>query len=945
MGIRRLVATGTIAALVVSGGVVESAAAAATHIQRQLFTIGIDPTGAITSVNQVNYRSDGSKSQSQLPPTSVSSSLPVSLQFSYIYRGRTGTNLSDLRGKRGAVEIDVTVKNATQEQYEWTDQTNGNSYTALNSEPVTVLLSATVPQHSFASLGAPPSGTTPQSATSAGVIGVSSSGAPLVQWGSILAPPVLSGTSTFRLRETTQHFTLPTFTLVANPGIVTDASLSAFFSQNTTQSIDGKLIAQNNVTLTLLDKLIAETSLASQTVQVVHNLLGGPAKEYTSTAAKNLRLDGQTIASFLAGLNTSFGKQLSSIQGDLKTQATELDTQLGSVKSDVDCVVSGSNCPTAQVRVPSVQQIPRDGTDACSQTSTVGTQRSVIALINAFADAAIAATTATKNCVAGIRVETQATYAELQAELAQTNSAYADVETALETATVDATTEWSSSGWTGVAQLDLKNVAQGVDALQSSIASTSAPTPSSAGSALQTVVGDLETLQTSSGNVASWTSSATTDFTSLDGAVASAQSLLSSTQLDLATLSTAVGAVQAAVAAEYNADGVSGNSQQMVATIANVVQSVCASDVQTALATASSTADTLSTELTGYSCADELANPAPPPLAGSLAAMASSNVADWQAISEANIGSALSSISSDVSSMTSAFSTIGTALTTISQDLTTLQGAVAVAGTGVTTANADATIAESALLDQVDALEGAAATLCSGTCWDAGSGSISSASNGAVATLATDLTHYFDEVNVADSGQVASSVETLKRKVDDSSSALKPTSGAIDVALSNLINSSEVTGQHFGTATTSGENNLQDLQSALETEITQATNGLNSDASTEIASLGMQASAAQTQLNKEKHNLQRQFLEVLKVLGFTANLTRTGGGLANVLNSGATSSGEALSQLSQTSSQSSASSVRDSLTTVALQLQLEELRRGLARVSTSPQQIYVFQVR
>ena len=952
MKIRRMVAVGSgTASLLLSSVVVTTIASAAVHTKQQIFTISLSANGAITSVNQANYQSDGTKNESALAPKSVAGKLPVSMQLSYVYRGKTGTNLSHIQGKSGAVEIDVTVRNMTQRQTIWTEPANsygstGRSYPSIVAEPITVLLSASVPQHSFGTLTAPPSGISAQSSSAAGVIGATSDGQPLVQWGSILAPPVLGGTSTFRLRETTQSFKLPTFTLVANPGIVTDASLGGVLSQASPQSIDQRLLAQNAHTYQLLQKLMNNTNSAADVVRAVHDLLHGRATEQTKFAAASLLTSDATISGLITKLNTNLKRQQDVVAQVFGTQAADLKAQLATSQHNVDCLISGSGCQSPRIRIAH-QRSPRgSGLAACTFVTNIGSQSSIISLINAFATSAIAEADATSTCAGRIQQQTTDLYNALENDFASSSSAFSDVSAALSTTVADAAAIWSPTGWTGIAQTDLASIAQAIDALAGDVQSTTALSPSSSpGATQQTVAADLQSLTSLHGGASTATSTVAADLSVIGAAVSAAQSSLTSAESDLATLKSSIDAAGAAVSTEYNSDGTSGNSQHLASSLETLVQQICAADVQSALAETSSTADALSISLTGHDCAVATQTSPPPPTLGSLEAMALTNVSDWKTVSDANLSAALQAVSQDVAGLDTGLSSMSAALTSTETDVVTLQAAMTNLGAGVSTTTSDEALAATALLAQVTTLQNDATALCSGTCWDSVSGTVSSSSLGSVPKLTSDLQHYFVDINSADTQRIGNSLSALKTTALSEIAGLAPTTGTLDQALSNLMNSSNGSDQAFTGAQSQGDANAQAIQQGFDSTTNTLTNHLDRTTTQVIAELGSVVTIAQRELSGEKVSLDQQFKKVLKLLGFQPNMKPTGSGLLKVLNFGTVQASAAEAKLLATASSSSASSQQNHRSQVGLQMQLSELQQGLAQVSQNPQQIYVFELR
>ena len=144
-----------------------------------------------------------------LDPVEHADELPVRVTTGYVHDGKVGTDLADLDGVDGLVEVDVTVQNTTlrPERFRYDAAGVARDGYALVGTPLTVVASATLPKGSLARLRRPRAGTTELHTTN-GVISRQGD-ATTVQWASLLAPPRLSASTTFTFVEQAKDFRMP----------------------------------------------------------------------------------------------------------------------------------------------------------------------------------------------------------------------------------------------------------------------------------------------------------------------------------------------------------------------------------------------------------------------------------------------------------------------------------------------------------------------------------------------------------------------------------------------------------------------------------------------------------------------------------------------------------------------------------------------------------------
>jgi trimeric autotransporter adhesin len=259
----------------------------------QAVDVRLGSDGAVERVrtSTISRSPGGSTTETRdLDPTDPASSLPVRVTVGWVHEGRSGTDLADLRGVDGRVEIDITVQNLTVRPERFAYDVAGepkDSY-ALVGAPLTVVASATLPEGSYERVRTVAPGVA--SATN-GVV-ARGEGRTTVQWASLLAPPRLAASTTFRLVEDAEDFTLPSLSLSVQPGLATDASVSrllgdAFGGSEALITVENStigLIADINATLAgVSDDLLA--------IQDVLNRNAGALGESATAAIDDTRAD------------------------------------------------------------------------------------------------------------------------------------------------------------------------------------------------------------------------------------------------------------------------------------------------------------------------------------------------------------------------------------------------------------------------------------------------------------------------------------------------------------------------------------------------------------------------------------------------------------------------------------------------------------------------------
>ncbi|WP_143030343.1 hypothetical protein [Blastococcus aurantiacus] len=305
----------------------------------QAVTVELGTDGGVTTLTSalVSRDEDGDETTTKtrkLDPAQHAGDLPVLITTSWRHDGRVGTDLADLEGVSGRVEINLTVQNTTvrPERFQYDAAGVARESYELVTTPLTVVASATMPADSAATLVRSQPGATEPGTTN----GVVSAGedATTVQWASLLAPPRLSPSTTFTLVQDATDFELPELSLAVQPGLATDTSVARLVgdafggkaamigSENNTIG----LIANVNATLAqVTDSLLS----VQQTLTVNAGQVGAAATDALNRTASDVDAAAAAVIADLRALDDSVAGTVRSTNG----QATgALATAVQSVK-------------------------------------------------------------------------------------------------------------------------------------------------------------------------------------------------------------------------------------------------------------------------------------------------------------------------------------------------------------------------------------------------------------------------------------------------------------------------------------------------------------------------------------------------------------------------------------------------------------------------------------
>ena len=325
--VRRVLQT-TLAVTLVGGAVatLDSPAAAAPEKVLQSVAISLGADSSIQDVTSTTVRAGEGEALSSdsetFDPAAVAGDLPVRVLTSYRLGERTGTDLADIEGEAGRVVVDVTVQNVTARPEQLTYDFNGSQQrqNALVATPLTVVASADLGEDALGTV-VTDDDVDPDTVTN-GVLGRSEGRSADVQWAALLAPPRLGSSATFRLVQDTDSFTVPSFDLSVQPGLVTDPSvqqlLEAAFSEDPSSTL--KL---ETSTIELVSNVNAILTTASGVLGQIQNELGSTAEVLGAKTITDLESSASLVSS-----------SLSSLAGDIDSLSSQMAGEMESASDD-----------------------------------------------------------------------------------------------------------------------------------------------------------------------------------------------------------------------------------------------------------------------------------------------------------------------------------------------------------------------------------------------------------------------------------------------------------------------------------------------------------------------------------------------------------------------------------------------------------------------------------
>ena len=364
----------------------------------QSVRVGLSPAAGVETIAgttiSVSATGDSSAADTSYDAAQVVGELPVRVSLQYRAGEKSGSDLTELQGHTGPVEIDLTLENLTVKprviEYDAAGQTR--SETALVGAPLTIAASTRL-------TGVPAGDVTAGSADGGtgtnGVLSSTEDGATVVQWATVLAPPRSGASTTLRLVADVKDFQVPAFDVAVQPGLNTDLSadgvLAGAFSSGT-----GSEMALQRRTIALVSDVNTVLTKAGSTITDVRRNLQLTSQTLGAKTAGELRDNSTALAATMVGLK----EQLKNLGADLEgaTKATQSTTasQLQQTVAAVDAMLGDTSA------VPTTAQINGDGCAAdVSKSEKAATVYSSVQTMASQLDAYAKVSAGCRDTVAG----------------------------------------------------------------------------------------------------------------------------------------------------------------------------------------------------------------------------------------------------------------------------------------------------------------------------------------------------------------------------------------------------------------------------------------------------------------------------------------------------------------------------------------------------------------
>jgi hypothetical protein len=303
--------------------------------------------GSITTISDTAISvgaDDSSSSVTEHEAAKAARDLPLRVTTQYTTAKKSGTDLADLAGYSGRVEIDLTVENLTVRSHNLTYDVAGASRTtpALVGAPFSIaastVLTGTAPNHVVTD-------TADAGTATDGVVSANGDGDAVVQWGRLLAPPTSGASSTLHLVADVEDFTAPSFDLAAQPGVSTDLSSTGVMNAAFGSEKDSELALQRR-TIDLISQVNEVLARAGGTItEVRSNLettsatLGVRTAERLEDSSTALASTMQSLSGQLGSLDSDLGATVSATQSTVLQQLQETTTSLDALLGDTSATV------------------------------------------------------------------------------------------------------------------------------------------------------------------------------------------------------------------------------------------------------------------------------------------------------------------------------------------------------------------------------------------------------------------------------------------------------------------------------------------------------------------------------------------------------------------------------------------------------------------------------
>ena len=334
----------------------------------------------------VSAAGDSSAADTTYDAAQVVGELPVRLSLQYRAGEKSGSDLTELQGHTGPVEIDLTLENLTVKprviDYDAAGQTRSD--TALVGAPLTIAASTKLAgvRADDVTAGSADGGTGTN-----GVLSSTEDGATVVQWATVLAPPRSGASTTLRLVAEVKDFQVPAFDVAVQPGLNTDLSADGVLAGAFSSGAGSEMGLQRR-TISLVSDVNTVLTKAGSTITEVRQNLQETSQTLGAKTAGELRDNSTALAATMVDLK----EQLKTLGADLEaaTKSTQSTTasQLKLTVAAVDAMLGDTSAVPATAPINGdgcTAEVPKSGKAATvySSIQTMASQLDAYAKVSA----------------------------------------------------------------------------------------------------------------------------------------------------------------------------------------------------------------------------------------------------------------------------------------------------------------------------------------------------------------------------------------------------------------------------------------------------------------------------------------------------------------------------------------------------------------------------------
>lgn len=356
----------------------------------QSVQVGLSPSAAVRTVKDtvIKVGPDGSSStaSTDYDTSEVAGDLPVRVSLRYHAGDRSGSDLDDLAGYSGPLQVDLTLENLTVRPQAVKYDVDGTSRAenALVGAPMTIAASTSLP-------GVQPDDVTPGSSDGTtgtnGVLSATADGTTQVQWATVLAPPRSGASTTLRLQADVKDLAVPSFDVAVQPGLTSDLSGDGVISDAFASGDDSQRQLQER-TIALVSDVNTVLTRAGSTITDVRENLEASAETLGVKTAGELRDNSKALAATMKSLKGELGSLREDLDSATEASGSQTVSQLEQTVSAVDSMLGDTSATAGGAAVKGQgcsAQVAKPGKSATVYSSllTMSSQLDAYATVNA----------------------------------------------------------------------------------------------------------------------------------------------------------------------------------------------------------------------------------------------------------------------------------------------------------------------------------------------------------------------------------------------------------------------------------------------------------------------------------------------------------------------------------------------------------------------------------